>query len=87
MCKHGSRGRAGATNSGFEGGSFVSSECWSYVLSQGVEVEVVSGVSAMAVPPLAGIPPTCPGVASTFAVIAGHREDFIRTDWSQYVIH
>jgi uroporphyrin-III C-methyltransferase len=60
-------------------------EEWDYLLRHGIEVEIVPGVSsALAVPSLAGIPPTCRGVASSFAVIAGHRESFMRTDWSQY---
>jgi uroporphyrin-III C-methyltransferase len=60
-------------------------EEWEYLLRHGIEVEVVPGVSsALAVPSLAGIPPTCRGVATSFAVIAGHRENFMRTDWSQY---
>ncbi len=60
-------------------------EEWEHLLSQGIEVEVVPGISsALAVPSLAGIPPTCRGVAASFAVIAGHRENFMRTDWAQY---
>jgi uroporphyrin-III C-methyltransferase len=60
-------------------------EEWEYLVAHGIEVEVVPGVSAaLAVPSLAGIPPTCRGVAASFAVIVGHRENFIRTDWSQY---
>lgn len=60
-------------------------EEWEYLLRHGIEVEIVPGVSsALAVPSLAGIPPTCRGVAASFAVIAGHRESFMRTDWSQY---
>lgn len=60
-------------------------EEWQYLLHHGIEVEVVPGISsALAVPSIAGIPPTCRGIAASFAVIAGHRENFIRTDWSQY---
>jgi len=60
-------------------------EEWEYLLAQGIEVEIVPGVSAaLSVPSLAGIPLTCRRLASSFAVIAGHRENFIRTDWSQY---
>lgn len=60
-------------------------EEWEYLLDHGIEVEVVPGVSsALAAPALAGIPPTCRGVAASFSVIAGHRENFMRTDWSQY---
>lgn len=60
-------------------------EEWEYLLVHGIEVEVVPGISAaLAVPSLAGIPPTCRGIAASFAVIAGHRENLVRTAWSQY---
>jgi uroporphyrin-III C-methyltransferase len=60
-------------------------EEWQYLLSHGIDVEVVPGISsALAAPSLAGIPPTCRGVAASFAVIAGHRENFMNTDWRQY---
>jgi uroporphyrin-III C-methyltransferase len=60
-------------------------EEWEYLLRHGIDVEMVPGVTAaLAVPSLAGIPPTCRGVAASFAVVAGHRENFMRTDWSQY---
>src|SRR6266581_9803308 len=60
-------------------------EEWEYLVRHGIEVAVVPGVSsAVAVPSLAGIPPTCRGVAASFAVIAGHRENFMLTDWSLY---
>jgi uroporphyrin-III C-methyltransferase len=60
-------------------------EEWEHLVRHGIEVEVVPGVSsALAVPSLAGIPPTYRGVAASFAVIAGHRENFMRTDWSLY---
>jgi uroporphyrin-III C-methyltransferase len=61
-------------------------EEWEHLLRNGIEVEVVPGVSsALAVPALAGIPPTFRGVAASFTVVAGHRENFMRTDWRQYV--
>src|SRR5262249_935310 len=42
-------------------------EEWEYLVRHGVEVEVIPGVSAaLAVPSLAGIPPTCRGVAEAF---------------------
>jgi uroporphyrin-III C-methyltransferase len=60
-------------------------EEWEHLRGHGIEVEIVPGVSsALAVPSLAGMPPTCRGIAASFAVIAGHRENFMRTDWSQY---
>ena len=61
-------------------------EEWEYLIRRQIEVEVVPGVSsAVAVPSLAGIPPTCRGLAASFAVIAGHRQHLVETDWSQYV--
>ena len=60
-------------------------EEWEYLLANGIEVEVVPGISsALAVPALAGIPLTLRGVAASFAVIAGHRQSFMQTDWSHY---
>jgi uroporphyrin-III C-methyltransferase len=60
-------------------------EEWEFLLRHGIEVEVVPGVSsALGVPSLAGIPPTSRGVAASFAVIAGHRQNFMATDWTQY---
>jgi uroporphyrin-III C-methyltransferase len=60
-------------------------EEWEYLTRQGIEVEVVPGVSsAIAVPALAGIPLTCRGVAASFAMIAGHRENLISIDWRKY---
>ncbi len=48
----------------------------------GYEVEVVPGISScIGVPELAGIPLTLRGCSSSFAVVAGNRED---TDWSLY---
>jgi uroporphyrin-III C-methyltransferase len=49
-------------------------EEWQFLAARGVAVEVIPGVSsAIAVPELAGIPLTCRGVASSFAVITGCR--------------
>jgi uroporphyrin-III C-methyltransferase len=60
-------------------------EEWEHLTRQGIEVEVVPGVSsAIAVPALAGIPLTCRGVAASFAMIAGHRENLIGIDWAKY---
>jgi uroporphyrin-III C-methyltransferase len=51
----------------------------------GFEVEVVPGVSsAIAGPGLAGIPLTLRGVSSSFAVVAGHRENPEPPDFSVY---
>lgn len=60
-------------------------EEWMYLNARGIEVEVVPGISAaLAVPALAGIPLTCRGVAASFAVIAGHRENLRPAEWKQY---
>jgi uroporphyrin-III C-methyltransferase len=49
-------------------------EEWHYLVQRGYNVELVPGVSsAIAVPALAGIPPTFRGVAGGFAVLTGHR--------------
>ena len=60
-------------------------EEWEFLRRHGVDVEIVPGVSsAIAVPSLAGIPPTRRGIAASFAAIAGHRQNVISVDWSQY---
>lgn len=62
-------------------------EEWSFLASHGVEVEIVPGISsAIAAPALAGIPVTCRGVASSFAIIAGHRLNLEPQIWSQYAV-
>ncbi len=51
-----------------------------FLASEGVDVEVVPGVSSFyAAPQLFGIPLTYRGVASSFTVVTGHRTDNI--DW------
>jgi uroporphyrin-III C-methyltransferase len=60
-------------------------EEWRHLAELGIDVEVVPGVSAaIAVPALAGIPLTYRGIAASFAVIAGHRQNLQRLDWSPY---
>lgn len=60
-------------------------EEWERLNRDGIEVEVIPGVSsAIAVPTLAGIPPTFRGLATSFAVIAGHRQNLVTVDWSPY---
>ncbi|WP_051304078.1 uroporphyrinogen-III C-methyltransferase [Calidithermus chliarophilus] len=50
-------------------------EEWLFLAQEGVEVEVVPGVSSsLAVPGLAGIPLTLRGVAGGFAVLSGHGQ-------------
>lgn len=61
-------------------------EEWRLLREAGVDVEVVPGVSAaLAVPGLAGIPPTFRGLADGFAVVTGHlRNEAEQVDWSKY---
>ena len=60
-------------------------EEWQCLARQGIEVEIVPGVSSsIAVPSLAGIPLTCRGVAASFAVVAGHRQSLRSPDWAKY---
>ncbi len=60
-------------------------EEWSFLASHGVNVELVPGISsALAVPSLAGIPPTLRGVAVSFAVITGHRQNMEPQEWARY---
>ena len=59
-------------------------EEWAWLADRGYEVEVVPGVSsAIAVPSLAGVPPTFRGIAGGFAVVAGHRAAACQ-DWAAY---
>jgi uroporphyrin-III C-methyltransferase len=62
-------------------------EEWSLLAEHGIDVEMVPGISsALAVPSLAGIPPTLRGVAVSFAVITGHRQNLEPTDWARYLM-
>lgn len=50
-----------------------------------IEAEIVPGVSsALAAPALSGIPLTLRNVATSFTVIAGHRQSVASIDWSAY---
>ena len=61
-------------------------EEWISLAQSGIEVELVPGVSsALAVPALAAVPLTYRGVASSFAVIAGHRQNLSTQNWSRYL--
>lgn len=54
-------------------------EEWAWLAARGFSVEIVPGVSsALSVAALQGIPPTCRGFASGFAVVTGHQavEDY-----------
>ena len=62
-------------------------EEWSFLASHGIDVELVPGISsALAVPSLAGIPPTLRGVAVSFAVITGHRQNMEPQEWARYLM-
>ncbi len=53
-----------------------------YLTERGIDVEVVPGVSSFySAPSLFGIPLTHRGVASSFAVLTGHRVDERDFDW------
>jgi uroporphyrin-III C-methyltransferase len=58
-------------------------EEWLWLSERGWNVEVVPGISsALAVPELAGIPPTCRGAARSFAVVTGHACGEDEPDWT-----
>lgn len=60
-------------------------EEWSILREQGVDVEMVPGVSsAISVPGLAGIPVTYRGVARSFTVVTGHCRNNDEIDWARY---
>lgn len=60
-------------------------EEWAFLNSHGIDVELVPGISSsLAVPALAGIPVTLRGVATSFAVIAGHRQNLQPQEWDRY---
>lgn len=60
-------------------------EEWEWLVSHGLEVEVVPGISSsLAVPALAGIPPTLRGVANGYAVVTGHVMDGLPDYWARY---
>ncbi len=62
-------------------------EEWLFLLDHGIEVEVVPGISAsMAIPALAGIPVTFRGVATSYAVITGHRQNLEPVEWAKYLM-
>jgi uroporphyrin-III C-methyltransferase len=60
-------------------------EEWHYLAQRGYDVEIVPGVSAsIAVPVLAGVPPTFRGVAGGFAVLTGHRREGLVQEFADY---
>ena len=60
-------------------------EEWLSLVRQGIEVEIVPGVSsALAAPALAGVPLTYRGLSRGFAVVTGHCAGSNGIDWSDY---
>ncbi len=60
-------------------------EEWLWLARRGWDVELVPGISsAIAVPALAGIPPTLRGVAGGFAVVTGNRKTGCCQEWEAY---
>jgi len=56
-----------------------------FLEEHGIDAEVVPGISsALAAPALSGIPLTLRNVATSFTVIAGHRESVESIDWAAY---
>jgi uroporphyrin-III C-methyltransferase len=56
-----------------------------FLQARGFAVELVPGISsAIAGPALAGIPLTCRGVASSFTVVAGHKEQMQEQNWQRF---
>ncbi len=80
-------GRAGKTVVRLKGGDACvfgrGGEEWLLLARQGIEVEVIPGISsALAAPALAGVPLTYRGLARGFAVVTGHSCDAVR--WEDY---
>jgi uroporphyrin-III C-methyltransferase len=60
-------------------------EEWRLLARNGIEVEVVPGISsALAAPALAGVPLTYRGLSRGFAVVAGHCMRSDGVDWRDY---
>jgi uroporphyrin-III C-methyltransferase len=60
-------------------------EEWAWLAARGFAVEIVPGVSsALSVASLQGIPPTCRGFASGFAVVTGHQAVNDSGFWRRY---
>ncbi len=83
------RAREGKTVARLKGGDPCvfgrAGEEWISLLRQGLEVEIVPGVSsALAAPALAGVPLTYRGLSRGFAVVAGHCAGSSGVDWRDY---
>ena len=80
---------AGSTVARLKGGDPLifgrGAEEWRVALENGIEVELIPGISsALAVPGLAGIPLTYRGVAQSFAVVTAHCREGQTQNWSSY---
>lgn len=86
LIEHARRGRVVVRLKGGDPCVFArGAEEWGILREQGVEVEMVPGVSsAISVPALAGIPVTYRGVSRGFTVVTGHRCGDEGTDWTHY---
>ncbi len=61
-------------------------EEWAVALENGINVELIPGVtSAISVPSLAGIPLTYRGVSRSFAIVTGHCHEGLAQEWNKYV--
>ncbi len=81
--------RAGKTVGRLKGGDPLvfgrGAEEWALALENGIEVELVPGISsALAVPGLANIPLTYRGVSQSFAVVTAHCHEGQEQEWSRY---
>ena len=62
-----------------------SGEEMAFLEQHGIDAEIIPGISsALAAPALSGIPLTLRNIATSFTVIAGHRESLSTVDWSAY---
>jgi uroporphyrin-III C-methyltransferase len=60
-------------------------EEWALALENGIEVELIPGVSsAIAVPALVGIPVTYRRISQSFAVLTGHGYEGAPQEWRRY---
>jgi len=86
ICSHARQGKRVARLKGGDPLVFGrGAEEWRLAREQGIEVELIPGVtSAVGVPGMAGIPLTYRGVSQSFAVITGHCHDGLAEDWTKF---
>ncbi|HWR54584.1 MAG TPA: uroporphyrinogen-III C-methyltransferase [Bryobacteraceae bacterium] len=83
------RARAGNSVARLKGGDACifgrGGEEWLHLARNGVQVEVIPGISsALAAPALAGVPLTYRGVSRGFAIVTGHCAGRDPVDWADY---